>query len=212
MLSVLRLDAYRDFFQKFLRPSESAFCLWCEKVNRTISNVIPLIDILFEGSSPSKWGTLTNEPLPSTAGQNPVVLPPIVNNNMTFAERTRAEIVRRAHPLYGDVTLRLLTEIMNGRLFTTVSTSYSKQFLSNFSFESNLFEKNCNLSLIQPSFELPERTKNVKISICKNTKSVCCQSIWGPEFTFLNMNLDESGILQFGQTMFLFSILVCWFF
>ncbi len=37
----------------------------------------------------------------------------------TAAEQAAAREVRRAHPLYADVTLRLLTEILNSRLFTT---------------------------------------------------------------------------------------------
>ena len=42
----------------------------------------------------------------------------------TAAEQAAARDVRRAHPLYADVTLRLLTEIMNSRLFTTARTLY----------------------------------------------------------------------------------------
>jgi hypothetical protein len=36
------------------------------------------------------------------------------------AELARAAGIRRAHPLYSSVTLSLLTEIINSRLFTTV--------------------------------------------------------------------------------------------
>lgn len=78
----------------------------------------------FAGSAPFKWAFPGS---PDSLGNSwtqaagaPVILPPIVNSSMSFSERAQAEIIRRGHPLYGDVTLRLLVEIMNGRLFTTV--------------------------------------------------------------------------------------------
>lgn len=49
-----------------------------------------------------------------------VLAPAPVPVAATAAEQAAAREVRRAHPLYADVTLRLLTEIMNSRLFTTV--------------------------------------------------------------------------------------------
>jgi hypothetical protein len=49
-----------------------------------------------------------------------VIPPTIPPANATAAELAAAAEIRRAHPLYADVCLRLLTEIMNSRLFTTV--------------------------------------------------------------------------------------------
>ena len=55
------------------------------------------------------------------SGTPMVVMPPVLPPpNATAAQLAKAAEIRRAHPLYADVTLRLLTEIMNSRLFTTV--------------------------------------------------------------------------------------------
>ena len=50
-----------------------------------------------------------------------MVLPP----NPSAADVAHARDIRKAHPLYADVSLRLLTEILNSRLFTTVQTTRS---------------------------------------------------------------------------------------
>lgn len=71
------------------------------------------------GKAPNRWGPFGAEQAPSAAPM--VVVPPVLPPpNATAAQLTRATEIRRAHPLYADVTLRLLTEIMNSRLFTTV--------------------------------------------------------------------------------------------
>ena len=49
-----------------------------------------------------------------------VVCPQVLPPNASAAQIDRNTQIRRAHPLYADVSLRLLTEIMNSRLFTTV--------------------------------------------------------------------------------------------
>ena len=53
-------------------------------------------------------------------GTQLVLAPPVLPVTATAEEKFRANLVRRAHPLYSLVTLKLLQEIMNGRLFTTV--------------------------------------------------------------------------------------------
>ena len=74
------------------------------------------------GKAPCRWGPFGVEEAP--AGPPLLVVPPsIPPPNATAAELARAAEVRRSHPLYADVSLRLLTEIMNSRLFTTVRTS-----------------------------------------------------------------------------------------
>lgn len=71
------------------------------------------------GKAPNRWGPFGAAQAPSEAPV--VVVPPSVPPpNATAAQLVRAAQIRRAHPLYADVTLRLLTEIMNSRLFTTV--------------------------------------------------------------------------------------------
>ncbi len=72
------------------------------------------------GRAPTRWGQFGAE-----APSSPplvVIPPPILPPNASASELAAAADIRRAHPLYADVTLRLLTEIMNARLFTTVIT------------------------------------------------------------------------------------------
>ncbi|KAK9797772.1 hypothetical protein WJX73_010222 [Symbiochloris irregularis] len=50
-----------------------------------------------------------------------VVIPPYkVGPNASAEEHEEAQLVRQAHPLFRDVSLRLLVEVINSRLFTTV--------------------------------------------------------------------------------------------
>lgn len=71
------------------------------------------------GKAPSRWGRFGADPptVPPVMVEPPQVLPP----NASSAQIDRNTHIRRSHPLYADVSLRLLTEIMNSRLFTTVS-------------------------------------------------------------------------------------------
>ena len=64
-----------------------------------------------------------------------MLLPP----NATAAAVATATAVRRAHPLYPMVTLSLLTEILNSRLFTTVRDALGLTY--DVSFELNLFDR-----------------------------------------------------------------------
>jgi hypothetical protein len=52
---------------------------------------------------------------------------------------TEAALIRRAHPLYASVTLGLLTEIINSRLFTTVRDTLGLTY--DVSFELALFDR-----------------------------------------------------------------------
>ncbi|CAL8466878.1 g6414 [Coccomyxa elongata] len=90
------------------------------------------------GKAPNRWGPFGTEQAPSAAPMVvvPPVLPPL---NATAAQLTRATEIRRAHPLYADVTLRLLTEIMNSRLFTTVRDALGLTY--DVSFELSLFDR-----------------------------------------------------------------------
>ena len=62
--------------------------------------------------------------LPERMTQGPppaeVITPYKVPLSAGAEEHERARQVRRAHPLFRDVSLRLLTEVINSRLFTTV--------------------------------------------------------------------------------------------
>ena len=72
------------------------------------------------GKAPSRWGSFGADS-PVTAPVM-VVCPQVLPPNASSAQIERNTQIRRAHPLYADVSLRLLTEIMNSRLFTTVSS------------------------------------------------------------------------------------------
>eukprot|EP00798_Chlamydomonas_sp_ICE-L_P019761 gene19761-26455_t len=72
------------------------------------------------GPAPARWGSFGDEsPLEPIEGP---ILPPIlfVPASASKADRDLAVQRRRQHPLYCSVTLMLLMEIINSRLFTTV--------------------------------------------------------------------------------------------
>ena len=51
------------------------------------------------------------------------MVPPLVlSPGASSDEVARAAAVRKAHPLYSTITLQLLQEVINGRLFTTGGT------------------------------------------------------------------------------------------
>ena len=70
------------------------------------------------GKAPSRWGRFGVDP--PTAAPMMVLSPQVLPPNASSAQIDRNTQIRRSHPLYADVSLRLLTEIMNSRLFTTV--------------------------------------------------------------------------------------------
>ncbi len=59
--------------------------------------------------------------------------------NHTIQQAALATTIRRAHPLYPMITLSLLTEILNSRLFTTVRDALGLTY--DVSFELNLFDR-----------------------------------------------------------------------
>ena len=74
------------------------------------------------GQAPPRWGNFGSMDLTQPdLGTQLVLAPTILPVTATTEEKFQANLVRRAHPLYSLVTLKLLQEIMNGRLFTTVS-------------------------------------------------------------------------------------------
>ena len=74
------------------------------------------------GQAPPRWGNFGSMDLTQPDLETQLVLAPtVLPVTATTEEKFRANLVRRAHPLYSLVTLKLLQEIMNGRLFTTVS-------------------------------------------------------------------------------------------
>lgn len=91
------------------------------------------------GRAPSRWGSFgppAGTPPPAQGQvQPPMLLPP----NATPAAVAAATAIRRAHPLYPMVTLSLLTEILNSRLFTTVRDALGLTY--DVSFELNLFDR-----------------------------------------------------------------------
>ena len=74
------------------------------------------------GKAPSRWGRFGADSTGCTAPSDGAVCPQVLPPNASSAQIERNTQIRRSHPLYADVSLRLLTEIMNSRLFTTVSS------------------------------------------------------------------------------------------
>jgi len=83
------------------------------------------------GPAPTKWSTFASPRVPLAADQE--VIPPSRPQPMApAAEVQEAATVRRAHPMYASVTLSLLVEIINSRLFTTVRDSLGLTYDVNF--------------------------------------------------------------------------------
>lgn len=72
---------------------------------------------------------------PSSLQPPPVFLPPTASPK----DRSAATDLRRRHPLYQSVTLMLLTEIINSRLFTTVRDTLGLTY--DVSFEVTMFDR-----------------------------------------------------------------------
>ena len=71
------------------------------------------------GPAPSRWGSFS----PDVAVAPPGAVPPPAQVG-AFGSREELEAARaarRSHPLFASVCLSLLTEVINSRLFTTVS-------------------------------------------------------------------------------------------
>lgn len=86
------------------------------------------------GKAPARWFSF------GTAIPNSPVTAPLVLPTSTPPQQVeQARDVRRRHPLYPMVTLNLLTEIINGRLFTTVRDSLGLTY--DVSFEIASFDR-----------------------------------------------------------------------
>lgn len=94
------------------------------------------------GPAPCRWGPLgSTEPLSLPAlDAPPVQAPPVfLPPNASAEDKQRATELRRKHPLYQSVTLMLLTEIINSRLFTTVRDTLGLTY--DVSFEVTMFDR-----------------------------------------------------------------------
>ncbi|KAK9810226.1 hypothetical protein WJX72_007002 [[Myrmecia] bisecta] len=90
------------------------------------------------GRAPNRWGSFQSLTPPTSPPE--YVMPPIMPGaNASLQEKQAAALVRRAHPLYASVTLQLLTEIVNSRLFTTVRDALGLTY--DVSFELSLFDR-----------------------------------------------------------------------
>lgn len=86
------------------------------------------------GSAPARWFSFGKG-----APNSPVTAPLVLPRNSNPQQVEQARDVRRQHPLYPMVTLNLLTEIINGRLFTTVRDSLGLTY--DVSFEIASFDR-----------------------------------------------------------------------
>lgn len=93
------------------------------------------------GPAPNRWGSFTTAAADvAKARKGEDVIPPVVlGPEATPAQVAEAARIRRAHPLYASVTLGLLTEIINSRLFTTVRDTLGLTY--DVSFELALFDR-----------------------------------------------------------------------
>lgn len=96
------------------------------------------------GPAPNRWGNFTAAQqaervagggAPGGEVHPPMLVPPGASLDLV----AKATQIRRAHPLYASVTLGLLTEIINSRLFTTVRDSLGLTY--DVSFELSLFDR-----------------------------------------------------------------------
>lgn len=83
------------------------------------------------GQAPARWFSF-GKGVPNKPVQAPLQLPRVAPPHM----QAQATDLRRQHPLYPMVTLNLLTEIVNGRLFTTVRDSLGLTYDVNFEISS----------------------------------------------------------------------------
>ncbi len=83
------------------------------------------------GQAPARWFSFGKGDRKAPV-EAPMQLPRIAPPHLI----AQATDVRRRHPLYPMVTLNLLTEIMNGRLFTTVRDSLGLTYDVNFEIQS----------------------------------------------------------------------------
>ena len=90
------------------------------------------------GAAPCRWGAFDVADPPS-APEGPVPPPPTPPPTAGAAELGAARAARRSHPLFADVSLSLLAEIMNSRLFTTVRDALGLTY--DVSFELSLFDR-----------------------------------------------------------------------
>lgn len=90
------------------------------------------------GAAPCRWGAFGEAP-PTGPPQRPILPPPVLPPSATADAVAAARAARRAHPLYADVSLSLLAEVVNSRLFTTVRDALGLTY--DVSFELSLFDR-----------------------------------------------------------------------
>lgn len=90
------------------------------------------------GPAPLKWSTFSSPQQPLSPQQE-VIAPSRPSPMASQQEIAEAAAVRRAHPLYGTVTLMLLTEVLNCRLFATVRDALGLTYDVNF--DMSLFDR-----------------------------------------------------------------------
>ncbi|KAG7669392.1 hypothetical protein Ndes2526B_g05713 [Nannochloris sp. 'desiccata'] len=107
------------------------------------------------GSAPNRWGNFSSSQASSSSSstdgavadsngngstsQKEVVAPLILGPDASPMQVAEAARIRRAHPLYASITLGLLTEMINSRLFTTVRDTLGLTY--DVSFELALFDR-----------------------------------------------------------------------
>lgn len=81
---------------------------------------------IIAGPAPNRWNAISRQMVEAGATPRSLaagnIVPPKAPEAMEKTPEALAAVasIRRAHPLYSSITLMLLTEIINSRLFTTV--------------------------------------------------------------------------------------------
>uniref|UniRef100_A0A061SA19 Insulinase (Peptidase family m16) family protein isoform 2 n=1 Tax=Tetraselmis sp. GSL018 TaxID=582737 RepID=A0A061SA19_9CHLO len=97
---------------------------------------------IIAGPAPGRWNAISRQMIQAGATQESLaagqIVPPL-DPEAAAQTPDAAASIRRAHPLYSSVTLMLLSEIINSRLFTTVRDALGLTY--DVSFELTLFER-----------------------------------------------------------------------
>jgi hypothetical protein len=98
------------------------------------------------GPAPNRWGNFAaasegadGQNGSTAASRKEVIAPLILGPDASPMQVAEAARIRRAHPLYASMTLNLLTELVNSRLFTTVRDTLGLTY--DVSFELALFDR-----------------------------------------------------------------------
>ncbi|KAK3240438.1 hypothetical protein CYMTET_49716 [Cymbomonas tetramitiformis] len=116
------------------------------------------------GPAPNRWGPLppfTPSAKPGAAGSAP--------------QSSTAATLRRGHPLYTSVSLSLLVEIINSRLFTTVRDALGLTY--DVSFELSMFERLANGWFVLSVTSTPQKIDDALAASIRTLRGIGAQQV-----------------------------------